>query len=104
MTGTIIKTSSVVAAVGGLAVCLLTSQPRSEEGARAVVRDVAAGQFFVDCWIGMKFGEQPGQVIRGSICERPLIRAGQPTGARVPQEALEEDEDVVETGASGVGR
>jgi len=24
----------------------------------------------VDCWIGMKFGDQPGQLIRGWICER----------------------------------
>ena len=26
--------------------------------------------FGVDCWIGMKFGDQPGQLIRGWICER----------------------------------
>ena len=24
----------------------------------------------VDCWIGMKFGDQPSQLIRGWICER----------------------------------
>ncbi len=30
----------------------------------------------VDCWIGMKFGDQPGQLIRGWICERrPAVLA-----------------------------
>jgi hypothetical protein len=24
-------------------------------------------------WIGMKFGDQPGQLIRGWICERPSV-------------------------------
>jgi hypothetical protein len=23
----------------------------------------------IDCWIGMKFGDQPGQLIRGWVCE-----------------------------------
>ena len=30
----------------------------------------ATPPFGVDCWIGMKFGDQPGQLIRGWICER----------------------------------
>ena len=32
----------------------------------------------VACWIGMKFGDQPGQLIRGWICEsqdRPAVFA-----------------------------
>ena len=30
----------------------------------------------VDCWIGVKFGDQPGQLIRGWICERrPAVLA-----------------------------
>ena len=32
----------------------------------------------VDCWIGMKFGDQPGQLVRGWICElqgRPAVLA-----------------------------
>jgi hypothetical protein len=33
----------------------------------------SVSQFRVDCWIGMKFGDQPGQLIRGWICERPSI-------------------------------
>jgi len=39
----------------------------------------------VDCWIGMKFGDQPGQLIRGWICERhPAVLAApdpQPSSA-----------------------
>ena len=38
----------------------------------------ATPPFRVDCWIGMKLGDQPGQLIRGWICEsqdRPAIFA-----------------------------
>ena len=39
----------------------------------------------VACWIGMKFGDQPGQLIRGWICERrPAVLAApdpQPSSA-----------------------
>ena len=38
----------------------------------------ATPPFRVDCWIGMKFGDQPGQLIRGWICEsqdRPAVFA-----------------------------
>jgi hypothetical protein len=36
----------------------------------ADARTDATPPFGVDCWIGMKFGDQPGQLIRGWICER----------------------------------
>ena len=45
----------------------------------------ATPPFRVDCWIGMKFGDQPGQLIRGWICERrPAVLAApdpQPSSA-----------------------
>ena len=44
----------------------------------ADARTDATPLFRVDCWIGMKFGDQPGQLIRGWICEsqdRPAIFA-----------------------------
>jgi hypothetical protein len=64
MTRSIIATN-FIAAASALAVGVLASQAKAEEGTRAVVRDVPAGQYFVDCWIGMKRGDQPGQLIRG---------------------------------------
>jgi hypothetical protein len=94
MAGTINTTSSVVAIAGVLAVGLLASQARAE-GARAVVRDVPAGQFFVDCWIGMKRGDQPGQLIRGWICERPFTPASKTepvASASDPPSALKQED------------
>ena len=42
----------------------------------ADARTDATPSFRVDCWIGMKFGDQPGQLIRGWICERrPAVLA-----------------------------
>ena len=46
----------------------------------------------VDCWIGMKFGDQPGQLIRGWICERqdrPAVSA-----APNPQPPFADQQDV----------
>ena len=46
----------------------------------------------VDCWIGMKFGDQPGQLIRGWICERqdrPAVAA-----APNPQPPFADQQDV----------
>ena len=46
----------------------------------------------VDCWIGMKFGDQPGQLIRGWICERqgrPAVLA-----APTPQPPSADQQDV----------
>ena len=48
--------------------------------------------FRVDCWIGMKFGDQPGQLIRGWICERqvrPVVSA-----APNPQPPFANQQDV----------
>src|SRR5262245_19789675 len=36
----------------------------------ADARTYAARSTQVDCWIGTKFGDQPGQLIRGWVCER----------------------------------
>jgi len=51
----------------------------------ADARTDATPSFRVDCWIGMKFGDQPGQLIRGWICERrPAVLAApdpQPSSA-----------------------
>ena len=38
-------------------------------GAQAADAEAATSSR-VDCWIGAKFGDQPGQLIRGWICER----------------------------------
>ena len=49
----------------------------------------------VDCWIGMKFGDQPGQLIRGWICEpqdRPAVLA-----APNPQPPFADQQDVAAT-------
>ena len=44
----------------------------------------------VDCWIGMKFGDQPGQLIRGWICDRrPAVLA-----APNPQPPFASQQDV----------
>lgn len=88
MTRTII-TTTFIAAVSAAAVGFLAAEARAEEGPRAAMRDVPPGQFFVDCWIGMKWGDQPGQLIRGWICERPFIPAPQTASG-----ALNEEEDV----------
>ena len=52
--------------------------------------------FQVDCWIGMKFGDQPGQLIRGWICERqrPAVLA-----APSPQPPFVGQQDVAATSA-----
>jgi hypothetical protein len=102
MTSTILATT-FIAAVSALAVGLFASEARAEEG----VRGVAPGQFFADCWIGMKWGDQPGQLIRGWICERPFIPApktDQLGGASGPPRALKEQEDVAAIGPVGVRR
>ena len=103
MTRTLI-TTNFIAAAGELAVGLLASQTRSEEMARAAVRDVPAGQFFVDCWIGMKWGDQPGQLIRGWICERPAAKADQHSSAPSSPRAPREVEDVAAIGPDGIRR
>ena len=58
----------------------------------ADARTDAAPSFRVDCWIGMKFGDQPGQLIRGWICERqdrPAVLA-----APNPQPPFADQQDV----------
>ena len=57
----------------------------------------SVSQFRVDCWIGMKFGDQPGQLIRGWICERPSVPAtkAEPVAETdSPLKPLEDKEDV----------
>jgi hypothetical protein len=63
MRRTIITTASIMA-IGAAAVGVFAS---------AVWAQAPLSQFRVDCWIGMKFGDQPGQLIRGWICEGPSI-------------------------------
>jgi hypothetical protein len=97
MTRTIVRTT-LIAAVGALAVGLLASKARAEE---------VAPQFLVDCWIGMKWGDQPGQLIRGWICERPFIPAAktdQRSSASASPRALKEVEDVAAIGPDSVRR
>lgn len=58
----------------------------------ADARTDAAPSFRVDCWIGMKFGEQPGQLIRGWICE-PQGRSAA-LAASNPQPPFADQQDV----------
>jgi hypothetical protein len=51
-----------------------------------------APPFQVNCWIGMKFGDQPGQLIRGWICERQDRPAA--AAAPNPQPPLAKQQDV----------
>jgi hypothetical protein len=102
-----ILTATVIAAAGAFAVALLPSESKAEEAARAAVRDVPSGQFFVDCWMGMKWGDQPGQLVRGWICERPFIappKSAQATGASGSLPVLEEKADVAAIGLVGARR
>jgi hypothetical protein len=98
MTRTILRTT-FIAAASALAAGLFASKARAEE---------VAPQFLVDCWIGMKWGDQPGQLIRGWICERPSIPAAktdQRSSASAPNvSAPEEDEDVAAIRPSGIRR
>lgn len=57
----------------------------------AEARTDATPPFRVDCWIGMKFGDQAGQLIRGWICERqrPAVLA-----APNPQPPFADQQDV----------
>jgi hypothetical protein len=58
----------------------------------ADARTDATPSFRVDCWIGMKFGDQSGQLIRGWICERqgrPAVLA-----APNPQPPFTDQQDV----------
>ena len=57
-------TTTFVAAIGAGAVGLFATAGKTQE---------FVCKFRVDCWIGMKLGDQPGQLIRGWICEGPSI-------------------------------
>ena len=59
-----IITTAFIVTIGAVAAGLFASEGDAQE---------TAPQFRVDCWIGMKFGDQPGQLIRGWICERPSV-------------------------------
>ena len=103
---TLIK-ATLIAAVGALAVGHLVVDARAEEGASAVTRIVSPGQFFVDCWIGMKWGDQPGQLIRGWTCQQPYIAAPKTGHVSAPSDsprALTEEADVAAIGPIGARR
>jgi hypothetical protein len=83
-----ISTTALVAAIGTVAIGLFAS---------AGTAQAPVSQFRVDCWIGMRFGDQPGQLIRGWICERPSVPAtkAEPVAATdSPLKPLEDKEDV----------
>jgi hypothetical protein len=61
---TTIITTAFFVTIGAVATGIFASADKAQE---------SVSQFRVDCWIGMKFGDQPGQLIRGWICERPSI-------------------------------
>jgi hypothetical protein len=82
----------------------LPPQGKAEEGARVVVRDVALETFSVNCWVGMKWGDQPGQLIRGWICERPVIAAPKTEQLGDASGAPKERDDVAAIGPVGVRR
>jgi hypothetical protein len=103
MTRTIVRTT-FIAAAGVLAAGLLASQAGAEGLARGAVRDVPPGQFFVGCWIGMKWSDQPGQLMRGWICERPAAEAHQHSSAPASPRAPKEVEDVAAIGPDGIRR
>ena len=62
----------------------------------------ATQSFRADCWIGMKFGDQPGQLVRGWICDRqvrPVVLA-----APNPQPVFASQQDVAAIDARGQHR
>ena len=79
MSRTILATIVIAGTIAGV----LGLRPSPALAADA--RTDATPLFRVDCWIGMKFGDQPGQLIRGWICERrPAVLAApdpQPSSA-----------------------
>jgi hypothetical protein len=65
-------------------------------------QEAPTGQFSVDCWIGAKFGNQPGELVRGWICVQsrmPEIRADQPPRAQTDPIAKAEVKDVASASA-----
>jgi hypothetical protein len=85
MTRTILATLVIAGAMGG--VSGLRSATAADAGA-------VAPQLKVDCWIGMKFGDKPGELIRGWTCHRQDRPAA--------QQALAADTHPVPTGKSDV--
>jgi hypothetical protein len=86
-----IITAAFIVAIGAIAAGGFASAVGAQE---------PVSQFRVDCWIGMKFGDQPGQLIRGWICERPSIPAtkAEPVAATdSPPKPREDKEDVATT-------
>jgi len=59
----------------------------------------ATPSFRVDCWIGMKFGDQPGQLIRGWICERQVRPAISAAPNPQPPFANQHDVAAIDTGS-----
>jgi hypothetical protein len=77
-------TTALVAAIGIVAIGLFASAGRAQE---------SVSQFRVDCWIGMKFGDQPGQLIRGWICERPSVPESKAEPVAATDSPLKPSED-----------
>ncbi len=59
----------------------------------------ATPSFRVDCWIGMKFGDQPGQLIRGWICERQVRPAVLAAPNPQPPFANQQDVAAIDAGS-----
>src|SRR5688500_11363471 len=56
----------------------------------------------IDCWIGMKFGDQPGQLIRGWVCEpRTYLVPEAKQASADPESRLPDKQDVAALGAGG---
>ena len=65
----------------------------------ADARTDAAPSFRVDCWIGMKFGEQPGQLVRGWICEPQGRSAASAASNPHPPFADQQDVAAIDVGS-----
>jgi hypothetical protein len=67
----------------------------------------AAAKSRIDCWIGAKFGDQPGQLIRGWICERrnyPATEAFQVSATAEPRSPSADKQDLATIGAGTASR
>jgi hypothetical protein len=62
MMRTTLATLAMASAIAGSLSLQAPAAQAAETGAVSMRRQI-------DCWIGMKFGEQPGQLIRGWVCE-----------------------------------
>jgi hypothetical protein len=92
MSRTVLATIVIASTIAGVLSPALAADARTD----------ATPPFRVDCWIGMKFGDQPGQLIRGWICERqgrPAVLA-----APNPQPPFADQQDVAAIDAGSLHR